>query len=148
LGTAVARRRVSAACAAAALNLQDTGGRMMDSLLARLKRYDEERAGFAGEHWYALAAGLWLLARGRGSTSLRGAGVVAGLALLARAASGRDGLVRLLPASHPRRRAADRQGRARPYERYLDIAAPWPYAKRVRVAAITQPLTRSAADAR
>ncbi len=121
---------------------------MTDSLLARLKRYDERRQGFRGEHWYALAAGLWLLTLGRGSTLARTAGIVAGVALIARAASGRDGLVRLLPKTHPRRRAADRVGRARPYERYVDIAAPWPYAKRVRVAAITQPLRRSALDAR
>src|SRR5690349_10051900 len=121
---------------------------MMDSLLAQLRRYDDQRAGFAGEHWYALAAGLWLLTRGGASPLLRGMSVIAGVAMLARAASGRDGLVRLLPVDHPRRRSADRQGRARPYERYIDIAAPWPYAKRVRVAAITQPLSRSAAGAR
>jgi hypothetical protein len=121
---------------------------MTESLLARLKRYDDARAGFPGEHWYALAAGLWLLARSHGSSVARAAGIVAGLALIARAATGREGLVQLLPKGHPKRRAADRIGRARPHERYLDIAAPWPYAKRVRVAAITQPLRRSALDAR
>ena len=120
---------------------------MTQSLLARLKRYDDRRAGFPGEHWYSLAAGLWLLTRGRGSAVARVAGILAGVALIARAASGRQGLVRLLPADHPRRRAADRAGRARPYERYVDIAAPWPYAKRVRVAAITQPLGGSALNA-
>jgi hypothetical protein len=121
---------------------------MTESLLARLKRRDDARDGFPGEHWYALAAGLWLLTRGRGSAVARAAGVIAGAALIARAAAGRQGLVQLLPKGHPRRRAADRIGRARPYERYLDIAAPWPYAKRVRVAAITQPIRRSVLDAR
>jgi hypothetical protein len=121
---------------------------MTETLLARLKRHDDRRAGFAGEHWYALAAGLWMLTRGRGSALARAASVAAGIALIARAASGRDGLVQLLPRSHPRRRAADRIGRARPRERYIDIAAPWPYAKRVRVAAITQPLRGTALDAR
>jgi len=121
---------------------------MTDTLLARLRRYDERRKGLAGEHWFALAAGLWLLTRGRGSTVARAAGLVAGAALIARAATGRDGLVRLLPRNHPRRRAADRTGRPRPYERYIDIAAPWPYAKRVRVAAITEPLGRTALGTR
>jgi len=121
---------------------------MPESLLARLKRYDDRREGYAGEHWYALAAGLWLLTRGRGSAVARVAGVLAGIALIARAASGREGLVQLLPKHHPRRRAADRSGRPRPYERYVDIAAPWPYAKRVRVAAITQPLGGGTFEAR
>jgi len=121
---------------------------MTESLLARLKRHDDRREGIPGEHWYALAMGLWLLTRGRGSSIARAAGVIAGVAFIARAASGRHGLVQLLPSDHPRRRAADRIGRMRPYERYVDIAAPWPYAKRVRVAAITQPLHRSALNAR
>ena len=122
---------------------------MTESLLARLKRYDDRREGVPGEHWYALAAGLWLLTLGRGSSPVaRAAGAIAAIALMARAASGRHGLVQLLPRDHPRRRAADRIGRVRPYERYVDIASPWPYAKRVRVAAITQPLGRSALNLR
>ena len=114
---------------------------MPESLIARLRRFDEERPGFPGEHWLALAAGLWLLGRGRG-TSLGGLATLAlGVALVARAASGRDGIARLL-SDRPSRRAADRLGRRRPHERYIDIAAPWPYEKRVRVAAITQPLSQ------
>jgi hypothetical protein len=115
--------------------------------LGRLKRHDDERAGFPGEHWYALAAGLWLMTRGRSSALVRTASLLAGLALVARAASGHGGLVQLLPSSHPRRRAADRHGRARPHERHIDIAASSPYARRVRVAAITQPLRGAAFDA-
>jgi hypothetical protein len=114
--------------------------------LGRLRRHDDERPGIPGEHWYALAAGLWLLTRGQGSMWLRTASLLAGLALVARAASGREGVARLLPSTRPRRRSADRLGRPRPYERYIDIAAPWPDAKRVRVPAITQPLGGAAFD--
>jgi hypothetical protein len=120
---------------------------MTVDMLGRLRRHDDERTGIPGEHWYALAAGLWLMTRGRDSALLRTASLLAGLALVARAASGRHGLVQLLPSSHPRRRAADRADRARSHERPIDIAAPWPYGTRVRVAAITQPLRGAAFDA-
>ncbi|HZY17409.1 MAG TPA: hypothetical protein VFE82_02955 [Ramlibacter sp.] len=70
--------------------------------LQRLRQYDEQRPGFPGEHWLALAAGLglWMVTRRHPSFLLRTAGLTAGTALVGRAASGRDGirkLVRWLP---------------------------------------------------
>ncbi len=55
-----------------------------------------------GQHWIALGAGLaaWLLTRKRSSLIVRTAGMLAGTALVGRAASGSDGLakvVRYLP---------------------------------------------------
>jgi len=74
--------------------LQDT--------LHRIKRYDEQRPGFPGEHLLVLAAGLgvWIASRRAPSLLVRAAGLAAGTALVGRAASGRDGLrkvLRLLP---------------------------------------------------
>lgn len=67
-----------------------------DSLLGRLAAEDEARPGFPGEHWLALGLGVALLIyaarRGRGSPLLRSLATTAGTGLIARAASGRDGL--------------------------------------------------------
>ena len=112
---------------------------MPESLIERLRRYDQARPGLPGEHWFALAAGLWLLTRGRASTLERIAALAAGVALVARAASGRDGLPGML-ARHKRRRLVERLGRKRPYARYIDLEEPWPKERRARVPAITQPL--------
>ena len=64
----------------------------------KVKDYDEARPGFPGEHWLALAAGLgvWMLTRSHPSFLLRTAGLAAGTALVGRAASGRDGIARLV----------------------------------------------------
>lgn len=64
----------------------------------KIKQYDESRPGFPGEHWMVLAAGLgvWMLTRKHPSVLLRTAGLVAGTALVGRAASGRDGVARLV----------------------------------------------------
>lgn len=69
-----------------------------DSILQRIKRYDEERAGIRGEHLVALGAGLaaWLLTRNHRSFLIRTAGMLAGTALAGRAASGRDGMQKIL----------------------------------------------------
>jgi len=112
---------------------------MPESLIERLRRYDDARPGLPGEHWFALAAGLWLMTRGRPSTLERVAALATGAALVARALGGRDGLSGAL-ARRKRRQVADRLGRKRPYARYIDIGAPWPDEKRVRVPAISQPL--------
>ena len=74
---------------------------MSDSALETIrdiKRFDDARPSIPGEHWLTLGAGVavWLLLRRARSPLLRTAGSVAGTALLARAASGRDGLSRLL----------------------------------------------------
>ncbi|MEC5214175.1 hypothetical protein RCH06_002737 [Polaromonas sp. CG_9.5] len=67
-----------------------------------IKDYDQNRPGFAGEHWLVLGAGLALLLASRRSPSflVRTAGSVVGSALVVRAASGSEGLskiVRYLP---------------------------------------------------
>jgi uncharacterized membrane protein len=68
------------------------------SPLKQLKQYDERRAGFAGEHWLVLGAALALLLKSRRSPSplRRTLGSTLGSALLYRAASGREGLARVL----------------------------------------------------
>ncbi len=73
----------------------------------RLRDYDRRRPSFAGEHWLVLGAGIAVLLASRRSRSpLWGAvGPVLGSSLLYRAASGRDGLaklLRLLPIGGPR----------------------------------------------
>jgi hypothetical protein len=80
------------------------------STLQKIKNYDDARPGFPGEHWLTLGAGLglWLLSRHHRSMLIRTAGLMAGTALVGRAASGRDGLAKLLRflpvgASIPRR---------------------------------------------
>jgi uncharacterized membrane protein len=67
-------------------------------LLAALKRIDQRRPSLPGEHWAALGAGTALLgyARRRHSPLLRLAALVAGGVLVYRAASGRDGVAKLL----------------------------------------------------
>jgi hypothetical protein len=69
-----------------------------NSIPQRIKRYDAERAGIPGEHLVALGAGLaaWLLTRKHRSFLVRTAGMLAGTALVGRAASGRDGLQKVL----------------------------------------------------
>ncbi len=69
-----------------------------ETVLQQLKRYDEERPGFPGEHWTVLAAGVgvWLVSRRSRSVLVQTLGALAGTALAARAASGRDGLSKLL----------------------------------------------------
>ena len=70
---------------------------MATSLFEKVKEYDEARPGIPGEHWMALGAGLgvWLLSRRSPSFLMRTLGMVAGTALVGRAASGRDGIARL-----------------------------------------------------
>ncbi|NMM75749.1 hypothetical protein [Acidovorax sp. SRB_24] len=61
--------------------------------LKDLQRWDERRPGFPGEHSLALGAGLLVMRRAGRSRSLVGRmlGRTLGTALLARAATGRDG---------------------------------------------------------
>lgn len=76
------------------------------SALAALKRFDDRRDGFPGEHWAAFGTGLALVlsARSRPSAFGRVAARVLGGALIWRAATGRDGLARLVrPQSAPPR---------------------------------------------
>jgi hypothetical protein len=79
------------------------------SKVSELKQMDEARPGFPGEHWIVLAAGLgaWLASSRHPSRMVRTLGLMAGTALVGRAASGRDGiakLVRYLPVGSGIRR--------------------------------------------
>lgn len=71
------------------------------SLLQRLSRWDEHRPGVPGEHWFAFGVGVYLLQR-RSSTALGGlTSLVLGVGLVARALSGRDGLIAVLRRPEP-----------------------------------------------
>ena len=69
-----------------------------DSILQKIKQSDTSRAGLPGEHWVALGAGLaaWWVTRNHRSFLVRTAGLMAGTALVGRAASGRDGISKVL----------------------------------------------------
>lgn len=66
--------------------------------IKELKAYDDARPSFPGEHWIVLAAGLgaWLASRRHPSFMVRTLGLMAGTALVGRAASGRDGIAKLV----------------------------------------------------
>jgi hypothetical protein len=71
---------------------------MSESMLQTVKDYDAARPGFPGEHWLVLGAGLgaWLLTRRHPSALVRTIGLMAGTALVGRAASGREGVAKVL----------------------------------------------------
>jgi hypothetical protein len=66
--------------------------------LEKIKEYDDAREGVPGEHWLVLGAGLaaWLLTRRHPSVLVRTLGLLGGTALVGRAASGRDGISKVL----------------------------------------------------
>ncbi len=68
------------------------------STVAKLKAADEARPGFPGEHWLVLALGIavWQVTRKHRLWAVRMAGGFASTALVARAASGREGLSKVL----------------------------------------------------
>lgn len=67
--------------------------------LRDIKAWDDSRDSFTGEHLLTLATGIavLLLARRSRSGISRSIGTTLGSALVLRAASGRDGLAKLLP---------------------------------------------------
>jgi hypothetical protein len=71
---------------------------MSESTLQTIKDFDDARPGFPGEHWLVLGAGLgvWLLTARHPSPVVKALGLLAGTVLVGRAASGRDGVVKLL----------------------------------------------------
>jgi len=69
---------------------------MMRHFVHQIRRADERRPSFPGEHWLVATAGMWLLRRGARTPVMRLASMAAGAALLLRAAGGRDGLRRLI----------------------------------------------------
>ncbi|MES2190070.1 MAG: hypothetical protein V4454_08100 [Pseudomonadota bacterium] len=60
--------------------------------------WDKKRPGFPAEHWIVLGAGVAVMLASRRSTSpiVRALGAATGGALVARAASGRDGIAKLV----------------------------------------------------
>ena len=66
--------------------------------LEKLKAADAARDGFPGEHWLVLALGIavWQLTRKHRYWAVRMAGGLGASALVARAASGREGLSKVL----------------------------------------------------
>jgi hypothetical protein len=68
------------------------------SPIEKLKRADEARPGFPGEHWLVLALGiaLWHFTRRDRHALVRTAGAFGASLLVARAASGREGLSKVL----------------------------------------------------
>lgn len=71
---------------------------MPTNALQKIKQYDEARDDFPGEHWIVLAAGLgvWYVSQRHPSAVVRLLGMAGATALVGRAASGRNGLTRLL----------------------------------------------------
>lgn len=108
------------------------------SLLDQLKRFDDERPSVPGEHWLTFAAGLYLLLRPNRTSVGKLASVAGGGLLVARALSGRDGLLALL------RNQPDAAAAPAPY---VEVAAPWPYDRRVTVSTPTRVRRGSGADA-
>ena len=66
--------------------------------LQQLKQFDDARPGIPGEHLFALGVGLgaWWLTRRHPSFIVRSIGIGVGTAMIGRAASGRDGISRIL----------------------------------------------------
>jgi len=67
----------------------------LTTLLHQLQRFDRQRSGVPGEHWASFGAGLTMLNLARRSPApvFRVVVALAGVALIWRAASGRDGAV-------------------------------------------------------
>jgi len=94
------------------------------SLIDRIVEFDARRESLPGEHWLAFGLGLYLLLRRRRSVAARVLSIAAGALFVVRAVSGRDGAIAAL-ARHAQERDDDRG--------FAEIAAPWPYDRRVRV---------------
>jgi hypothetical protein len=95
------------------------------SVLEQLRAFDEQRPSIPGEHWFAFGIGLYLLTRRPRTTLGRLASMLAGGAFVARALTGRDGLIALLEQS---------AGETIRPEELVEVAAPWPYEERTRIA--------------
>jgi hypothetical protein len=93
------------------------------SLIDRLARFDAQRPSLPGEHWLTFALGVYLLLRSRRSSAGRLASMAAGALFVGRALTGRDGPIAAL-------RDRDRQDHGTDF---AEVAAPWPYDRRVRL---------------
>lgn len=77
--------------------------------LQDLQQWDKQRTGFPGEHWLALGAGLLVMRQAGRSHSFLGRllGRTLGGALMARAATGRDGPLGAVQGKKPSLRVRD-----------------------------------------
>ena len=77
--------------------------------LQQLKQFDDARPDVPGEHLFALGVGLgaWWLTRRHPSFIVRSAGIGVATAMIGRAASGRDGISRILRLLPVKRTLAD-----------------------------------------
>jgi hypothetical protein len=68
------------------------------SVIEKIAAADEAREGFPGEHWLVLALGvaLWQVTRKNSNVLVRSLGAFGAATLVARAASGREGLSKVL----------------------------------------------------
>ncbi|MBI5274916.1 MAG: hypothetical protein HY854_00505 [Burkholderiales bacterium] len=81
------------------LHASETGGDMEEpSAVEKIKQADAARPGFPGEHWLVLAigVGLWQVTRQHRLWAVRTLGLLGASMLVARAASGREGLSKVL----------------------------------------------------
>jgi len=92
-------------------------------VLRQLQRWDDRRSSVPGEHWAAFGTGIALLQVAKTSRSpwLRIAAGVVGVAMVWRAASGRDGFLRQIRGEEDAQRAE-----ALPAQRQLDLNLPRP----------------------
>ena len=96
------------------------------SLIERVREWDDRRPSLPGEHWITAAIGIYLLLRRGRSTAGRLVSAGAGALLVMRALTGRDGAM----AALERLASEESDG-----PDYIDVAAPWPYDRRVRITA-------------
>lgn len=92
------------------------------SLLEQVQEWDESRPSLPGEHWLTALLGLTCLLVQPRYPAARALSLVAGMGLLARAATGRDGLIAYM----------ERQARVGSGG-FHEVAAVWPYEDRVRL---------------
>ena len=105
---------------------------MNAGLLTLLRDFDRDRPAVPGEHWIKLGTGLVMLRGGLLSKAI-------GAALIYRAFTGKNGLVQMLKGETGPRYAASDAGAPRRGDCYVEVASPWPYEDRVKVAKETQP---------
>ena len=95
------------------------------SLIDRLVAFDAQRESLPGEHWLAFGLGVYLLLRHRQSVAGRLVSMAAGALFIVRGLTGRDGAIAVLERRTPQNDDAG----------FAEVAAPWPYDRRVRISA-------------
>jgi hypothetical protein len=108
---------------------------MNAGLFTLLQDFDRNRPAVPGEN---------LIKLGLGAAMLRGGLVskVIGATLIYRAFQGKNGLTQILKGERRHQMAAnDADAGYRRGDGYVEVAAPWPYEERVKVASDAQPQT-------